>query len=222
MTLEYFEIMRTLNYREVGNVSTQVNIDRTYIAETDVARRIINKPISPDVIFRFNLEKKTIATDVLSQGDITSSGLLISKRIYDSIKELCIEHVQFIDSRVKKGNEELRYYWLHPTQDYFDYIDYSKTTFVLTEKSTGHILYEMKFKNKEVLLQRLYNKKTDKALTDKDGIFFMPGYSLKSHFIFLPRIDISLYISKTMKDILIANAITGALITEEATNMICE
>ena len=60
MTLEYFEITRTLNYKEVGNVSTQVNIDRTYIAETDVARRVINKPISPDVIFRFDLEKKLL------------------------------------------------------------------------------------------------------------------------------------------------------------------
>jgi len=179
MTLEYFEITRTLNYKEVGNVSTQVNIDRTYIAETDVARRVINKPISPDVIFRFDLEKKTIATDILSQGDILSDGLLISKRIYECIKELYMDGVQFIDTRVKKGNEELQYYWLHPTRDYFDYID------------------------------------TEKALTDKDGIFFIPGFSLKSHFIFLPKIDISLYISKTM-------SITGALITEEATNMICE
>ena len=90
-----------------------------------------------------------------------------------------MDGVQFIDTRVKKGNEELQYYWLHPTRDYFDYID------------------------------------TEKALTDKDGIFFIPGFSLKSHFIFLPKIDISLYISKTM-------SITGALITEEATNMICE
>jgi len=60
MILEYFEIMTTLNYKEVKNVISQVYFDRTYIAEFDVVKRIINTPISPDVIFRFNLEKKQL------------------------------------------------------------------------------------------------------------------------------------------------------------------
>jgi hypothetical protein len=218
----FFCLSNTPNYKEVNNIYPQATYEMDDVHVYDILKNMINKPVQEAITITFNLAKKTKATDVLSQSYITSSGLLISNKLFLLLQDFGILHTQFIQCSIKHEKTILNYYWLHPVKDFLSCIDFEKTDFTLVDKGSGKTLYEYKAKSRDAFIQKTLAIPYDKAMCPKGDIYFIPDAGCKTDIIFLPGIDLSIFISERLRNVFIQNSITGAYISNEATNIIAQ
>ena len=165
----------------------------------------------------FNLSKKAILTDILSNAAINANGLLVNLKVKELLKGFNLLNHKFYEVIINYKNTFQTYYWLHicePT--IIDTIDYTKSLFYRTEYTFREELINLtSFEEYKILKSK-----------DKDGSF---GVELDQIYVtekfnknldlltFLP-FDNNIYISEALKSALEENNITG-INYEVATNL---
>ena len=92
--------------------------------------------ISPD-LHAFQLDPETKLTDVVSQGYVFSSGLLISEAFAQALEGHVVQRHQLYPADVVFHDVTYRYFWLHFTEEVEERIDYARSEFVVEPLDGG-------------------------------------------------------------------------------------
>jgi hypothetical protein len=208
---EFYTIDYELNDKIVGKDYPQVScLNTNIIGKFSSWELYKNNPL-----IKFELQKRSKLTDVLSNIELTT-GFLISKKVKEIFDQFHLMRHQYFNATIETKEGLFEYFWLHLTEpDLTKKIDYKKSVFYETEYT---------FKKEKISLdsfehyQKLKSKDKDASFGVKlDKITFSDSFDKTLDiFTFLP-FDNQIYISKKLKIKLEENNINSFKI-EEATN----
>lgn len=182
-----------LNVNEIGNFSSwELNKKKT--------------------ILKFELNKKSKLTDVLSVLEI-NTGFLISPKVKKILDQFKLMRHQYFDATIETDNGTFNYYWLHLTEpDLVKKIDYNKSIFYETEYT---------FKKDIIILDNFEHyqmlKSQDKEAcfgVTSEQIFFSDSFDKTLDLLTFLPFNNDIYISEKLKNVLIENNILSFNITQ--------
>lgn len=101
-------------------------------AADSVTRIIDNRPLTiPPSMHAFHLDAATTPTDVVSQGYIYATGLLVSEAFYDVLRGFTVQPHETALAEVVYHGESFNYVWVHMTELVEDRIDFATSDFAV-------------------------------------------------------------------------------------------
>lgn len=155
----------------------------------------------------FRIQNGASITDVFSQADIISLGLIINETVYKILNSFRLINHQIIEVSIKDVDKN--YFWFHliASIDDIDWLDYSKSTFYRNEfgfREEYIILNSYEdylLKNKEI---------NDMSTISMEKIKLNERFQLYNYDLFiLPFLSQSIFISKKLKERLEMANISG-------------
>ena len=201
MEKKYFNINYELDNKITGKGYPQVNC----LNLNDIGKFSSWELNKEKTVLKFELNKKSKLTDVLSVLEI-NTGFLISAKVKKIFNDFKLMRHQYFDATIETNEGIFDYYWLHLTEpDLVKKIDYKKSIFYETEYT---------FKKKIIFLdnyeqyQKLKSKDEEASFgVTAEHIFFSSSFDKTIDlFTFLP-FNNDIYISERLKNALVENNI---------------
>gem|GEM_PF-5178218 len=104
---------------------------------------------------KFYLSENAQLTDLISQSFTSARGLLISTALFKAMHDFLPADIQYTPATVISKDKEIDYFWLHPTIDYDQLIDFGKTRFQIQHVITDEIT-EFTVKSLDQFIQRRF------------------------------------------------------------------
>ena len=151
MKKKYYTVDIEINRKIMGDCYPQIET----IEPIDIAESLTswNFPES-NILFEVILHKNAKITDVLSNFQTNSSGLMVSKRLKEILDNFKLMEHKYYPVKIK-GNNEI-YYWLHLSDMQLSYnLDYNHSSFYQTKYNSiqGEIILSS-FNEYEILKKK--------------------------------------------------------------------
>lgn len=183
--------------------------DFTWYEEANSMTLLNNNHIpnfTPNLIFE--LDHRSILTDVISPSNISARGLLCNTSVKKTIEKHSLDTHKFYEGRLIHKNSELIYWWFHPLKTSIETIDFKFTKFYETNL-LGHKIKDLEinsileFKTQYELSRKKLQKIRSNQLTFKNlsfDIFIIP--ELHSHILISEKLKqtLSTYSGLTFKE----------------------
>ena len=182
------------------------------IEKIDVYQLITGRLPKELPLLNYKLENGVKATDILSQAEITATGLILNEKVKSIFKEF-----EFIKHRlfpISLQNITDTYYWFHLITDLaeIDWLDYSQSTFYRNE--FGFREEDLSFNSYKNYLSKK-KEINDMSTISIEKIKLNENFDSKKYDLFiLPFLSGAIYISERLKAELEKKEISGIEIKE--------
>jgi hypothetical protein len=176
----------------------------------DSVRRISeNVPlVQPPNLRAFHLDPLTVPTDVVSQADIRTRGLLVSPAFVQVLEKYQIQRHEPYPAEVVWKGDTLKYYWLHMIEKAEDSLDYANSAFRVDslDGEAGETASIANSEDLQVMAKRLIE--TMEGQLKPILLTFLPGRFLNDFFC----LDLPVrrfFVSSRLRDDLVTAHFTG-------------
>ncbi len=149
-------------------------------------------------------------TDLLSVAMLSTSGLLISRRMQLLLQDFVLVNHKFYPATIKHKKElfDDKYVYLHLISDLREFVDYKRSVFY---SSVSGYNGNLRFESKDDTLAYYEVEDRRHTLRSKQ-IAFLPSF-INYDLFYISNFNKNIYISQKLRDHLLANHVTGASFT---------
>lgn len=203
MKKKYFTVDIEIERKIMGDCYPQIEI----IEPIDIAESLTswNFPEN-NILFEVVLHKNAKMTDVLSNFQTNSSGLMVSKRLKEILDNFKLMKHKYYPVKIKGHNEI--YYWLHLSDMQLSYnLDYNHSSFYQTKYNSIQDEIILSSFNEYIILKEKFGSSFGMRL--KETRLNEDSLKKLDLFKFIPFSGVDLFISENLKSALEENQILG-------------
>lgn len=203
MKKSYYTIDIEIDRKIMGNCYPQIET----IKPIDIAESLSSWYFPENnILFEITLHKNALMTDILSNFQTNSSGLIVSKRLKDILDNFKLMEHKYYPVSIKDRNEI--YYWLHLSDMQLSYdLDYNHSSFNQTKyNSIQNEILLSSFSEYE-LLKKMHGASFGVRL--KETKLHTDDLKKLDLLKFIPFTGVNLFISEDLKLALEENKIKG-------------
>jgi len=157
---------------------------------------------------KFRLKEGAKLTDVLGIPNMNAYGFFLSEKFKNLLEKFNLMEHKFYEGQLYLNDSILRYFWFHPKENNFEWIDFDKTDVFFKYndappiKINNYDEYQSKYHNKGGFELQNINLKKDIPNFD---LFYLPFVNYGCDF----------FISESLMNVIIKEKITGIEIKEQ-------
>lgn len=209
-----FYLDRTSDTKEIGPYYPQCKgLIKEYINTTQNSIMNFANYKGRKVDFIPNLDgisiyKSTKLTDVISCALGPGNDLIISKRFFDLLKNFNTSPVQYFNCTIYKGEDKIKYVWLHFIYELEKVVDYKRSLLTHPNDSLSE---DIKMVTDYEKYREFYDTKDKYGLVKAKKVVIK---NLNMDFLVIGQYNQKVYISEKLRDAIVRNKITGIDIRE--------